>query len=489
MLDQAPFIKRLQHHAQQRPEQIALADRSRSLTYAQLYYEVLRLSADFNQREAPRVALALANSVQWVVTDLALLAASVSKPTVCIPIPSFFSTEQKQRLLQDSGANLLIDADGYHHLPQRQNPPELPLGTVKITYTSGSTGDPKGVCLSADNMQRTIEALDQRIGNLPVARHLSLMPLAVLLENIAGVYLSLWRGYQVDLRASEELGVVGAHKLDLQRFYQALNQLKPHSLITTPGLVKALLHGIQSQQLQEEQLLLVAVGGARLLPELERLAQQLKLPLVQGYGLSEFASVVCFNTPNRVDGSCSFDPAAVGTVGHPLAHAEVGLQQGEVVVTGNAMLGYLNDPSSWYQNTIRTGDWGQFDSQGRLIILGRKKHIIVTEFGRNVDPEWLEAELTQLPGIQQAAVFGSEELPLTALLVLHPEQAFSDAQINAAIARLNQRLPDYAQLQQWHRAHAEFSLNNQQLTGTGRIRRAAIADAYADYLSPKRLSV
>lgn len=489
MLDQAPLIKRLQHHAQQQPEQIALADSSRSLTYAQLYDEVSRLHAEFNQRVAPRVALALANSVEWVVTDLALLAASLSQPTVCIPIPSFFSAEQKQRLLQDSGANLLVDDDGYHALQLQQDPPKLPLGTVKITYTSGSTGDPKGVCLSAENLQRTIEALDQRIGHLPVSRHLSLMPLAVLLENIAGVYLSLWRGYQVDLRATEELGIIGASELDLPRFFQQLNHLKPHSLITTPGLVKALIYGIQSQQLQAEQLQLVAVGGARLLPELEHLAQQLQLPLVQGYGLSEFGSVVCFNAPIRVAGNYSFDPTAIGTVGRPLAHAEVRLHQGEVIVSGNAMLGYLNDPSSWYQKTIRTGDWGQFDRHGRLIILGRKKHIIVTEFGRNVDPEWLEAELTQLPGIQQAAVFGSEEWPLTALLVLHPEQALSDAQITAAITGLNQRLPDYARLQKWHRAHSEFSLNNQQLTGTGRLRRAAIAAAYNDYLSAKRLSV
>ncbi|MDX1524914.1 MAG: AMP-binding protein [Pseudidiomarina maritima] len=482
LLNLIPLMVRLQQHAQQQPHQLALQDHQRSLTYAELYHEVSQLSLQFCQMTSPRIAIQLDNSVQWVVTDLAILAANAVQPTVAIPIPSFFSAQQQQQVLLDSGANLLIDAAGMQQLPVAQPAPPLPLGTVKVTYTSGSTGTPKGVCLSAQNIQTTLVALDQRLGELAVRKHLSLMPLAVLLENLAGVYLSLWRGYQVQLQPGAKLGLHGAHELQLSSFFQALNQLQPHSLIVTPGLVKALVYGVQQQYLKLPDLQLVAVGGARLLPELERQALALKIPLVQGYGLSEFGSVVCFNQP-----ATSTSTDQVGTVGKPLDHAKVWLEQGEVVVSGNAMLGYLHDPSSWYPTCIRTGDWGEFDEHGRLLIKGRKKHIIVTEFGRNLDPEWVEAELTEQPEIYQAAVFGSETLPLTGIIVAAAE--VSDSAINAAIAEVNQSLPDYARLHAWHRADSAFSINNAQLTGTGRLRRAEIAKVYAHYLSSERLFV
>ena len=133
LLNLIPLMARLQQHAQQQPHQLALQDHQRGLTYAELYHEVSQLSLQFCQMTSPRIAIQLDNSVQWVVTDLAILAANAVQPTVAIPIPSFFSAQQQQQVLLDSGANLLIDAAGMQPLLVAQPAPPLPLGTVKIT--------------------------------------------------------------------------------------------------------------------------------------------------------------------------------------------------------------------------------------------------------------------------------------------------------------------------------------------------------------------
>lgn len=469
----ARFYQRLAEHAARHPTQIALREAEQALTYAELMAMLKLLISDYQQHAEQRFALEASNSIRWVLHDLALLFAQ----RVCIPIPPFFTESQRQGLLTDSGAQVLIDETGRYSLATTDALPELPQGTLKITYTSGSTGDPKGVCLSGHNMLNTVVALADRLSEVQVKRHLVMMPLAILLENIAGVYLSLWLGHEVQLSSSQDLGLSGSSTLDATQFFGALKQYKPESLILTPALVTALVHGVRAGLVDAAWFKLLAVGGARVPEALEQQATELKLPLVQGYGLSEFSSVVAFNAP--------LSPV-IGAVGQPLKHATVAIVNGEIAVSGNCMLGYLNQPGTWYPDKILTGDYGEFDAFGNLRILGRKKNTIVTNFGRNIDPEWLEALLFLQPGIAQAAVFGGEEQELTALLVPHvvshdsPQTALQ-AMRHAVIA-VNKQLPDYAQIHAWHLLEQGFSVANKQLTGTGRLRRETIASEHAHLL-------
>lgn len=464
------LYQRLRQHATANPGQVALREHEQELSYSQLIAVLDELIEHYQQQTEQRFALEASNSIRWVVHDLALLFAG----RVVVPVPPFFTAQQRSDLLQDSGAQVLINETDSIFLAS-SNRPELPNGTVKITYTSGSTGSPKGVCLSAENLLMTVTALADRLSAVQVKRHLAIMPLAVLLENIAGVYLSLWLGHEVQLASNRVLGLSGSSSLDLQVFFEALNTFEPESLILTPGLAAAIVAGTQMGAIPASQFKLLAVGGARLPDALERAAQLLDLPLVQGYGLSEFGSVVTFNRP---------DAPVIGSVGQPLHHAEVVIRNGEVVVKGNCMLGYLNQPSSWYPQEILTGDFGEFDPVGNLKVLGRKKNTIVTSFGRNVDPEWLEGLLMLHPEVLQAAVFGGEERLLTALIVCRNPDAKTAGNMAEVVAAVNHQLPDYAQLQAWHLIHEEFSVANQQLTGTGRLRRDAIAQAHRHLLNP-----
>ncbi len=142
----------------------------------------------------------------------------------------------------------------------------------------------------------------------------------------------------------------------------------------------------------------VAVGGAPLAPSLVETAWTLGIPAHEGYGLSECCSVVALSRPGE---------AVAGAVGRPLDGLTVVLDDGEIVVRGDSvMTGYLGgarlgDGACW-----RTGDLGEFDAEGRLIVRGRKDSVIVTGFGRNVSPEWIEALALADPRIARAVLMG-----------------------------------------------------------------------------------
>jgi long-subunit acyl-CoA synthetase (AMP-forming) len=211
----------------------------------------------------------------------------------------------------------------------------------------------------------------------------------------------------------------------------------------------------------------VAVGGA---PVAERLllgARALGIPVYEGYGLSECASVVSLNTPLH---------ASAGS-GRPLPHAHIDFSdEGEILVAGATMLGYTGGAA--HEGFWPTGDLGFLDAEGALHITGRKKNMFITSFGRNVAPEWVERELTLAPEIAQAAVFGEGRPWNVALIVPRGVGAEVIARIDRAIEEANLRLPDYARVRCWLPAREPFTPANGQMTPNGRLRREAILAAY-----------
>jgi long-subunit acyl-CoA synthetase (AMP-forming) len=486
-------------HAIMHADKIALRGMDCSLTYAELQTAVQLQSQawrDFSQEKStiapPTIALAVENHPAWVVLDLAALECNLP----LIPLPFFFSSAQWLHAMQDAGANIVVTDQPALFEPllidkivrktqwmiagktltqfELQPSPKvaLPLNTAKITYTSGTTGNPKGVCLSPDNMMNVATSIADATKVTPDDIHLNVLPLATLLENIAGIYAPLLAGATCVLLPSSEIGLSGASGLNIQQLLSALKDSQATTAIFTPELLNALVCKIELSKAEADAALpsslrFLAVGGASVSPNLLKRAQALSIPVYEGYGLSECASVVALNTP-------AFNK--IGSVGKVLPHLKVEFTNDhEVIVTGNAYLGYVGQ-TAVQSNSIHTGDIGHIDEDGYLNITGRKKNIFITSFGRNVSPEWVERELTISPYIAQAALFGEAKPWNTAIIVAR--KGSSTTEIETAIQHINQGLPDYARITRWISADAPFTLANQQLTSNGRNRRNMILQHY-----------
>ena len=149
-------------------------------------------------------------------------------------------------------------------------------------------------------------------------------------------------------------------------------------------------------------------------------------------------------------------------------------------MAGSLFAGYLGDTAPvppWWP----TGDLGRIDADGFLHVEGRRKNVLITGFGRNVSPEWVEAVLRSEGLVAQAVVFGEAQPALQAVLwPLRPE--VPDAALDAAVASANATLPDYARIARWVRARAPFTAEAGLATANGRPRREAIQLLHADAL-------
>jgi long-chain acyl-CoA synthetase len=472
-----PAAKAFFEHLAALGDAIALREGSRSLSYAQLLAEIDVRSQHLQQLGARRIALALDNGIDWVLWDLAAVHAGL----VCVPVPGFFSSSQQVHVLDSAGIDCLISpestlfsalgfsagaAAGVLQRP-RALVNELPVGTCKITYTSGTTGQPKGVCLDVATQLAVAQSLVQASARCEVERHLCALPLATLLENIAGVYAPLLAGAQIELMPMAQVGLLGASQFDLPRFLGALAQAQPDSLILLPQLLLALVSAAERGLPVPNSLRFIAVGGGRVSSQLLQRADALGLPIFEGYGLSECASVVCLNTPEQ---------RRIGTVGQPLPHVQVRLgADQEVQVKGPRLLGYLGEPAT-AEEWLGTGDLGHFEGPF-LVLHGRKKHQFITAFGRNVNPEWVEAELVQQLPIAQAWLHG-EALPGNVAVLVARFATTSDSQLAEAVTAANLTLPDYACVHHWLRAEHPFSSANELATSNGRLRRNALFAHY-----------
>lgn len=474
------LVSKLQTIAQSKPDALAIQDASRQLTWSELLSEVDRLTELLLPYKQHVVAIYADNSIDWVAIDLACVAAQV----ISLPVPAFFSDEQQRHAIQQSGASALIQANnslafsdlsvfGDLHLPltaQLSLTPlapsqqaAIPEGTQKITFTSGSTGQPKGVCLSQLNQISVAEALLSRTG-LQATKHLCVLPLTTLLENLAGIYAPLLSGGSIIALPTEMLGFNGGRGFNVQLFLQTLTRYQPESIVLLPELLLALVTAVESGWQAPISLKFMAVGGSRVSTELLLKSEGLGLPVFEGYGLSECSSVVSLNSPTD---------NKLGSVGKVLPHLKVHTQDGEVVVEGNAFLGYINQSESWGSSTIHTGDLGYVDEAGFLHIDGRRKNLLITSFGRNINPEWVESELLANPIVSQAILIGDASAYCSALI--QPRfDTVTDEMIDAWIQQVNKALPDYAQVMSWQRFDQALSFRAGTLTANGRPVRTAI---------------
>lgn len=484
-------IRALRRHAFHDPERLALEGFEASLGC-----RALAEQADAVARALAGVrclGLALENSPAWVVCDLGAMAAAVP----VVPLAPFFTAAQTAHALLDAGVDHVltdrpsafketIEAAGIPYrdrgtlavagkllrLLSLQLPGvALPPGTTKITYTSGTTGTPKGVCLGQALLDRVAESLVQAAAFSATDRHLCVLPLATLLENVAGVYAPLLAGAACLVPPPAEVGVTGSSGFDAERLLDDVARRRATTAIFLPQMLKEASGAAAGAGGRIATLRFVAVGGSHVAPALLTRARAAGLPVYEGYGLSECGSVVALNAPGA---------ERIGSAGRPLPHLGVAIaRDGEIHVHGAAMLGYAGGGAPQQPNAIATGDLGTLDEDGYLHVTGRKKNVLITSYGRNVAAEWVEAELEAQPGIERAAVFGDAR-PWCAAVVASSLAGSAEGRerIDALVAQANRRLPDYAQVRAWIAADSPFTTAAGELTPNGRLRRDVLWRRY-----------
>jgi long-chain acyl-CoA synthetase len=471
------IMEAVARNARERPTAVAVTDGREALSYEGLWRgtEEWAETLDALLDRTRTMGLCLDNSPGWVLLDL----ASIHMRVPMVPLPLFFNDAQRRHALSQSGASSLIadrplpgfgDAKRitvsgrtvYMH-QYDANAVVLPADTAKITYTSGTTGQAKGVCLSQAALERVANAVVDVIGEEYAGVHCAVLSLAILLENAGGLYPTLLAGGRYHVPPLAAVGFGSAFSPDFTALARALKDCDATSAIMVPEILRGLSTALEQNAMSLPAMKLLAVGGARISRQVLSNATDLGLPVFQGYGLSEAGSVVALNVPGR---------NRLGSVGQPLPGVELTLApDGEILITRPAFLGYIGgDPAPIH---LATGDIGRFDVDGYLFIEGRKSDSLITAFGRNIAPEWIESELLSQSAIGQALAFG-DAMPALGALIVPSSSSVTDRELAVAVARANRSLPEYAEVRHWAKVPV-FTVVNQQLTANGRLRREAIA--------------
>jgi long-chain acyl-CoA synthetase len=242
-------------------------------------------------------------------------------------------------------------------------------------------------------------------------------------------------------------------------------------------------------------------GGAPLNPEVGIFFHSLRLTVLQGYGQTESGPVISCNRPKA--------GVRMDTVGPPLLNTEVRIaEDGEILVRGELVMhGYWRNPALTEKTVVdgwlHTGDIGHIDEAGRIVITDRKKDIIVLDKGDNVAPQRVEGMLTLQPEILQAMVAGDKRPYIVGLIVPDPEWTAEWAKANgrgkqaadalkedpdylkaigAAVERVNAGLSVIEKVRRFILADAPFTVENEQLTPSIKIRRHVIRQVYGERL-------
>ena len=486
------ILEALRRHAERAPDAIALRDDRRQLTYGELWDATTGVSSSLRDVGVKVAGVRGENSIEWIIADLATWHAG----TVAVPMPSFFSPAQITHVVKTTGMRHVIECGPVSSPTPGADRLASPLADIrlsslsrdgqqiviapnvaKITFTSGTTGTPRGVCLSTSTLEATVKALASRIHEAPgmvesLQAHFTLLPLSTLLENVAGVYVPLALGRSITTLPGPTIGLHGSSGLDVRLLVSALQIAQPASLIVLPQILRALVSASRHGLRLPSSLRFVAVGGASTPPALLRQAHELAIPVYEGYGLSECASVVALNAPgaNRP-----------GSVGRVLDHVRVRIVDGAIEVAGNAFSGYLGGSTQPSGSWLDTGDLGHLDADGYLHVTGRRKNLLISSFGRNISPEWIEAELLLCPSIAQAMVIGDGQPFLGAIIV--PRSGAEIEEVAREVAHANTDLPDYARLRRFIVADGPFSSGNDSLTDNGRLKRDVISAKHAEAIA------
>ena len=459
-------------------------------TYGDLLSHAQRFATLLEDRgigKGDRVMVWGANCGEW----LAAFWGTLLRGAIVVPMDRTAAPEFAARVYEQVGAKLLASSldltvprasstlhfEDFNSLPpSRSLAPVIPGGedAVQIVFTSGTTGEPKGVVITHANVLANLEPIEQEIQKylryeriFHPLRFLNLLPLSHVFGQFMGIFVPPLIGATVlfleSIKPAEIVGRIHDERVSV--------------LITVPRLLGSMREMLEAQlraaigdaeldkQLQRAgaehfgwrwwrfrrthsrfgwKFWAIISGGATLDHADEEFWRRLGFAVIQGYGLTETTSLISLNHPFKL---------GRGSIGKALPGREIKLDNsGEILVRGESIAKtyWVNGQpmaaceGEWF----RTGDLGALDEAGNLYFRGRKKNVIVTAEGMNVYPEDLEAELRAQPGIRDCMVIGVERggnaEPCAVMVVSNGGEGAS-----RAVADANSRLGAHQQIRRW----------------------------------------
>ena len=487
-----------------------------------------------------RCALLAANSIRWAVFHLALMAEGV----IVVPLYSRQAPAELAAMIKDCQPRLIFVSEAalgegvaqawpeaprhvlfeealHQSAPQTKLPdapnPREDSDIVTIIYTSGTSGEPKGVCLNVGNLTHMLSCTTERLDQLMGATHEPDRVFHYLPFNFAASTILL-----LSCLMRESVLTVST---DLNKLADEIRLASPNYFLNVPTLLERVRRGVEeaiakrpvvirslfsmartSWQRQHvgrgraldafwltlgralifrkirkrfgPHLRALICGSAPLSPETQQFFLMLGIPVLQAYGLTETTGICTLDDP-RVP----VEPGYVGTV---IAGIEMKIGENEeIVVRGPHIFpGYWNRPEETARvlqdGWFHTGDQGEVNVRGNWRISGRIKNLIILNSGHNIAPEPIEEKISRpLPAAQQVVVVGNGRGYLCALVT----GAIESAAVQAALDAVNPELPHYRQIRKFTIVYDVFTPENGLLTVNGKIRRDAINARYASEIN------
>jgi long-chain acyl-CoA synthetase len=481
-----------------------------------------------------RCGLIAANSIQWIAADLALMAEGI----VVVPLYHRQTASELSGMLKDCQPRLVLTGDDQTSkalgLVWPQIPPTFTLEQVfsndgqaraaqpigeaadidllTIIYTSGTSGQPKGVCLTVGNLNHmtgcTTERLNQLMGKTTVPDQIFLYAPMNFAASWMLMLSALLRESALTLST------------DLNKLADEIRLSEPHYFLNVPTLLERVKRGVEDNIAKQaapiralyarsraawqrrnagrtnffdgfitalgRKLIFSKVkarfgpniralicGSAPLAPETQHWFLMIGIPVLQAYGLTETTALCTLDDPRL--------PVEAGYVGRAVPGIEMQLAENdEIIVHGpNIFSGYWNRPEETGEvlrdGWFHTGDQGEVNAAGNWRIIGRIKNLLVLNTGHKFAPEPIEDKLAQLlPAAQQIVLIGNARSYVTMLATGNLEAAV----VQAAIDKINPDLPHYRQIRSFHILAEPFTPDSGLVTANGKLKRDAIAKRY-----------
>jgi long-chain acyl-CoA synthetase len=484
-------------------------------------------------RKGDRCALLAPNSIAWVALDLAAMADGI----IVVPLYARQATAELVAVMRDAQPSLVCCGDGVLRDAVHTAWPEAPRTAifdevlaaqhgnisaapmaladddpVTIIYTSGTSGEAKGVVLTAGNVTYMLSCTTARLDLLMGARGEPDTVFHYLPFCFAGSWILLLSclsrssilRLSTDLtRLSDELRAAAPdYCLNVPALLERMRGAVESQLIARGGITRRLFRKAQAAWLVRlngsgggvwlalgQRFLFPAIrralgpnlkalicGSAPLALETQLFFMMLGIPVLQVYGLTETTAICTMDHPGRVE---------PGTVGPAIPGSEMKLgENSEILVRGaNVFPGYWNRPEETTKalsgGWFHTGDQGEQTAAGNWRIVGRLKNLLILNSGHNIAPEPLEEKLARaIPGAQQVVLVGHGRSYLAALVTGDVQREKAEAEL----LRLNATLPHYRQIRAFHLEPKPLTMDSGLLTANGKLRREAVAAHFREVI-------
>ncbi len=491
-------------------------------------------------KRSDRILLLSSNRIEWVEFDIAIMGAGA------ISVPSFVTNNEDDNtyIIKDSNPKIVILEDDHifrknqsclkdfdikrvitiekssSFLDYKQIISQKPKKIIKpkvkkndistIIYTSGTSGNPKGVVLSHKAILDNLNSALDIIGEFGIneERFISFLPLSHSYERMAGLYFPMLINAEIYFCTSLEKLLyelkevkptifsavprlyeniykkvkkrfIGSNQVKNKIFDMIFKYIRNENKISINYLLgKILVQTLLTKKIKNMfggNIKALISGGAALNPEIGLFFNKIGFFLLQGYGQTEASPLISCNTKSKNDAR---------TVGFPVKNVKVKISnQNEILVKGNnVMLGYWKNKKltneTIKKNWLHTGDLGFFDNKGRLIINGRKKDLIVTSGGDNISVQKIENILTEQVGIDQAVIFGDNKPYLVALL--YSEEKLDDSKIKLILRFTNSKLNSVEKIRKYILLNKPLTYEDGFLTQTQKIKKREVYKFFKD---------